>query len=230
MVMANDPLVELEWLLRILKCRRDFWHEVTYEDFRILKMERRNFLRRKHPDKHMTNMDDGERAAVVSRFNNAWDELRKRIPVDWLREEVGANNAAASGSARPNASHGGTSPGTGNNTRQRSEAAGQGATQEGTRQAEPCPCPFSPHCENFNSKYQALAERKQWEYRFLYSAQAHCVMCMAFYSAVPGFNVHCTSMNKTARGWATTSSGRRRSRQPAPIPEDVEAWLSAHGL
>ena len=90
-------------------------------------------------------------------------------------------------------------------------------------------CPLSPHCEKFEMKYQSLTESKRCEYRFLYSAQAHCVVCLEFHSAVPGFNFQCKSMCKTARGCATTATGRRRI-QAAQIPAEIETWLVAHDL
>ena len=116
------------------------------------------------------------------------------------------------------------------------ETAGQGAAQDGTGTAwwseigggegagessgRRCPCPLSPHCEKFEMKYQSLTESKRCEYRFLCSAQAHCVVCLEFYTAIPGFNFQCKSMGKAARGWATTATGRRRM-QAAQIPAEI---------
>ena len=71
-----------------------------------------------------------------------------------------------------------------------------------------------------NMKYQSLTESKRCEYRFLCSAQAHCVVCLEFYNAIPGFNSQCKSMGKAARGWATTATGRRRI-QAAQIPAEI---------
>ena len=63
---------------------------------------------------------------------------------------------------------------------------------------EPKLCDFAPHCKDFDAKHPANAKKKKKktldenrrnEYRFLYSAQAHCLQCLQFYSNVEGFNV-----------------------------------------
>ena len=109
--------------------------------------------------------------------------------------------------------------------------AGAGASSEQQPQADNSApaCSLAPHIDNFEEKHGSLDSRKKIEYMFLYSAQAHCLTCMEFYSSMEKFNVKCTSCGKTARQWAATSRNRR-GRQAVDIPLDVEAWLQAHDL
>ena len=60
-------------------------------------------------------------------------------------------------------------------------------------------CSLAPHIDNFEAKHGSLDSRKKMEYMFLYSAQAHCLTCMDFYSSIEGFNVKCVSCGNGPR-------------------------------
>ena len=209
--MSDTSRDEIAWLLDTLQLGKRLSYEVTLEDFQVLKIRRKHFILKHHPDKVQQKATEKDYTAMNARFNNAWDELLKRLPDEWFRQQApdadtGARTSQAS--ATPDT------------------APEPSSAYESDRSYA---CPNGPHVENFDQKYGNLASMKQQEYKFLYSAQAHCTTCMSFYSSAPGFNVKCTSANKTARGWAATATGRR-ARRAASIPEDVESWLRARDL
>lgn len=209
--MESEAVDDVIWLLQVLRCEKTRWQEVTFEEYKWLKIRRKQFLRKKHPDKARDDSAKFECTKLNQRFNNAWDELNKRLPPGWVSApgtEEGQEDARESeepaGSATP--------------------AAGGGRESSDNVSA----CPLTPHVQNFDRKYGHLGTMKQQESKFLFSAQNHCVACMSFYSATQNINIRCTSQGKTARGWAATSMGR--SRRTVTIPPHVESWLGAHGL
>ena len=209
--MSDTSRDEIAWLLDTLQLGKRLSYEVTLEDFQVLKIRRKHFILKHHPDKVQQKATEKDYTAMNARFNNAWDELLKRLPEEWFRQQT------------PDADTG---------TRTSQANATPDTAPEPSRAYESdrnSACPNGPHVENFDQKYGNLASMKQQEYKFLYSAQAHCTTCMSFYSSAPGFNVKCTSANKTAKGWAATATGRR-ARRAASIPEDVESWLRARDL
>ena len=115
---------------------------------------------------------------------------------------------------------------------QESTDSGAGAST-GTAQSESSgaatPCPQTPHCDGFDRRFRGRSNTKALEYKFLYSAQAHCVRCMDFYAKQPGLDKHCKSTGKDARQWAESSQGPGR-RTKEHIPDDVEQWLQLNGL
>eukprot|EP00435_Cladocopium_sp_Y103_P034634 s2112_g9.t1 len=171
-------------------------------------MRRKEFWRNKHPDKAHGSWMEKDNIAIVTRFNNAWDELMKNIPHQW-NESRGQASAAA-----------GEATGGGQGARRWQRAAPpEPAAAPGNG-----PCPLGPHLANFDVQHGHLP-------MFFYSAQAHCVTCMSFYSSVPGFDLNCTSSGKTARGWAATATGSsRRRRRAVVIPDAVDAWLRVRNL
>jgi hypothetical protein len=201
--MWSAATAEISWLLEVLQLQKSSWYAVTFEDFQILKIRRKELLRKNHADKCVD--DDKKEAcnAFNQRFNNAWDELVRKLPPDW--------NA-----------------GTGNGAEHQTGAGTSSQQQPQADNGAPA-CSLAPHIDDFEAKHGSLDSRKKMEYMFLYSAQAHCLTCMEFYSSMEGFNVKCISCGKTARQWAATRRNRR-GRQAVDIPLDVEAWLQAHDL
>ena len=207
--MWSAPTAEISWLLEVLQLQTSSWYAMTFEEFQILKIRRKELLRKNHPDKCLD--DDKKEAcnAFNQRFNNAWDELVRRLPQDW---NAGAERQTGAG------------------TSSQQQAHTERQTGAGTSSAQQAPtCSLAPHLDDFEAKHGSLDDRKKKEYAFLYAAQAHCLTCMEFYSSMEGFNVKCVSCGKTARQWAMTSRSRRRGRS-VDIPLDVEAWLQAHDL
>lgn len=101
--------------------------------------------------------------------------------------------------------------------------------------ADVMPCRHAPHCDDFDRRYvvgtcvggkrrkREVAPWKQTEYKFLFAAEAHCLQCMQFYAAQPGFDLHCRSCDLNAREWAESNKCLRMS-------EELDQWLSDRGL
>ena len=97
------------------------------------------------------------------------------------------------------------------------------------------PCCHAPHCDDFDRRYfvgrsfgakkrkREMTKRKQMQYKFLFAAEAHCLQCLKFYAAQPGFDLHCRSCDVNARDWAESKQGHRMS-------EELDEWLGDHGL
>lgn len=89
--MSSAATAEISWLLEVLQLQTSSWYAMTFEEFQILKIRRKELLRKNHPDKCVD--DDKKEAcnAFNQRFNNAWDELVRKLPQDW---NAGMGNGA----------------------------------------------------------------------------------------------------------------------------------------
>ena len=142
--MWSAATAEISWLLEVLQLEKSSWYAVTFEDFEILKIRRKELLRKNHPDKCVD--DDKKEAcnAFNQRFNNAWDELVRKLPPDW---NAGTGNGAEH------------QTGAGTSSQQQSQAD-NGAPA----------CSLAPHIDDFEAKHGSLDSRKKMEYMFLYAA------------------------------------------------------------
>eukprot|EP00435_Cladocopium_sp_Y103_P002937 s7506_g1.t1 len=77
--MESEAVDDVIWLLQVLRCEKTRWQEVTFEEYKWLKIRRKQFLRNKHPDKARDDSAKFECTKLNQRFNNAWDELNKRL-------------------------------------------------------------------------------------------------------------------------------------------------------
>ena len=59
--MWSAATAEISWLLEVLQLEKSSWYAVTFEDFQILKIRRKELLRKNHPDKCV---DDDKKEAV----------------------------------------------------------------------------------------------------------------------------------------------------------------------
>ena len=99
---------------------------------------------------------------------------------------------------------------------------------------DPTPCRNAPHCKDFDEHYplghvtgrrrkKTITEDKRIEYKFLFAAEAHCLKCLKYYAAQPGFDVNCESCGKNARDWADSNTTYN-------IPRELDAWLRDKNL
>ena len=134
--MWSAATAEISWLLEVLQLEKSSWYAVTFEDFQILKIRRKELLRKNHPDKCVD--DDKKEAcnAFNQRFNNAWDELVRKLPPDW--------NA-----------------GTGNGAEHQTGAGTSSQQQPQADNGAPA-CSLAPHIDDFEAKHGSLDSRKKW--------------------------------------------------------------------